>query len=205
MKVTFRCALSGVNCGRSAHTFLVSGLLVATLLLALPQMVLAQTTHTVCKATEPGCDYTSPEAAVNDPAVVAGDTIDITTDTYVLSTTLLVDRSMTILANDSVFDATGRRAIDVSGAATNLSLTNVTIINGLADASGGGALRVAGGAVVTIINGTFENNEGDFGGAIHNVGSTVQINVSVFTGNRAIAGDGGAALTDSGGSPTLHC
>ncbi len=204
MKVTFRCALSGVICGRSAHTFLVSGLLVATLLLALPQMVLAQTTHTVCKAAEPGCDYTSPEAAVNDPAVVAGDTIDITTDTYVLSTTLLVDRSMTIRANDSVFDATGRRAIDVSGAATNLSLTNVTIRNGLADASGGGALRVSDGGVVTVINGTFENNQADFGGAIHNIGSIVNMDVAVFSGNRATAGDGGAVLIDSGGSTTLE-
>jgi len=145
MRVIFRCAISGLICGRSACTFLISGLLVATLLAVLPQMVLAQTptptTHTVCKATEPGCDYTSPEAAVNDSVgVVAGDTIDITTDTYVLSTTLLVDRSMTILANDSIFDADGRRAINVTGAATNLSLTNVTIRNGLADASGGGAL-----------------------------------------------------------------
>jgi len=161
--------------------------------------------HTVCKAAEPGCDYTSPEAAVNDPVrVVAGDTIDITTDTYVLSTTLLVDRSMTILANDSVFDADGRRAIDVTGSGTNLSLTNVTIINGLADASGGGAMLVSLGASVTVINGTFEDNRADFGGAVYNEGSTLTIRESVFTGNRATAGNGGAVLTDGGGSTTLQ-
>ena len=173
----------------------------ATLLVAVPQITWAQTTYTVCPT---GCDYASPEAAVNDPGLADGDTIDVQTNTYVLALTMQVNDSITILANNSIFDADGRRAINVTGAATNLSLTNVTIRNGLADASGGGALRVSDGAIVTVINGTFENNQADFGGAIHNIGSIVNMNVAVFSGNRATAGDGGAVLIDSGGSTMLE-
>ena len=174
----------------------------ATLVVAMPQTARA-VEYSVCPLPAI-CDFTSPEDAVNDIDIVDGDIINIVTDIYVLASTLQVDNSITILANNSVFDADGRRAINVTGAATNLSLTNVTIRNGLADASSGGALRVSDGAIVTIINGTFENNRADFGGAVHNFGSTVNMNVAVFSGNRALAGDGGAVLIDSGGSTTLE-
>ena len=120
----------------------ISILFAATSLLALPLAVEAQDplpdTYTVCPAGPSDCDYATPEAAVNDPARVDGDTIDILTGTYVLVSTLQVNNSITILGNDSVLDADRRRAIDVTGATTNLSLTNLTIRNGLADASGGG-------------------------------------------------------------------
>lgn len=193
-----------VSRGQSIAISLASILLAATLLVAIPQTARAMT-HTVC----PGvgvCSFESPEDAVNSETIIDGDIIDILTGTYVLSATLQVSNSITILGNDSVFDANGiRRAIDVTGAATNFSLSDVTIRNGLADAEsgGGGALRVSGGATVTITGGIFENNQGDSGGAVHNISSTVNIIDSVFIGNRATAGNGGAILTDSGGITNL--
>ena len=84
-------------------------------------------------------------------------------------------------------------------ASTSVS-SNVTIRNGQAPVStGGGALRVTGGSSATIINGTFEDNQADFGGAVFNAASTVTLRESVFTGNQATAGKGGAVFTDTGG------
>jgi len=204
MRTIFRRIASSVNCGLSARTILGPSLLIATLLVGLPQVLLAQTTYTVCKATVGGCDRLSPEAAVNDPTIVAGDIIDITPDTYVLSTTLLVDRSLTILGNGSTFDAAGWRAIKVSGAGTTLNLEDVTIINGLADASGGGAIEVTLGATVIAADITMRDNQADVGGAVHNNASFVEFRRSVFFGNRATAGAGGAILTDGGGWTDLY-
>jgi len=203
MKTTFRVSPVGLWCRYFTNKVVGTVLLSTSLLLVLPQ-VAAAADYSVCKLPAI-CDFQSPEAAVNDPAIVDGDTIDVVGDTYVLAATLQVSNQITILANNSIFDANGIRAIDVTGAATNLSISNVTIRNGQAPvATGGGALRVSGGAVVTIINGAFENNGAEFGGAIHNSGSTVQINVAVFSGNRASAGEGGAILTDSGGITSLN-
>ncbi len=176
-------------------TSCLSTLFAAILLMAIAPVAQAQDI-TVCPS---GCGYTTPEAAVNDPARVDGDTILITQGTYVLGSTLQVNNSITILANNSVFDADGRRAIEVTGQFTNVSMTNVTIRNGVADASGGGALRISDGATVTVINGIFEDNEANFGGAIHNNGSNLTLRESVLTRNRATTGDGGAVLTDNGG------
>ena len=199
MRSILRGVVPGYFCRLSANAYLVSSLFIATLLVAQPQRDRSET-YDVC----PNCTYTTPDDAVNNAGVVDGDTIDVQTGTYVLVNTIQVSNSITILANHSVFDADDGRAIDVTGGSTNLSLTNVTIRNGLADTSGGGALQISGGGTVTIVNGTFEDNRADYGGAIHNIGSTVQINVAVFTGNRATFGDGGAVLTDSGGSTTLE-
>ena len=94
----------------------LSTLFAATLLFAIPPVVQAQVQPniTVCPAGPPSCEYSTPEAAVN--AAGNGDTIEfVVTATYVLGDTLQVDNSITILGNDSVFDADGRRAIDVTG------------------------------------------------------------------------------------------
>lgn len=171
MRTILRPDVSGKVCGPAFSTIIASILLAASLLLTVPQMAQAQTTHTVC---DEGCTFPSPEAAASSGIVVSGDTIDVFTGTYVLGGTILVDKSLTILANDSIFDAAGQRAIDVSGATTNLSLTNVTIRNGQATAgTGGGAFRISGGGVATVVNGTFEDNQAEFGGAVHNDGSTL--------------------------------
>ncbi|MGD9265491.1 MAG: choice-of-anchor Q domain-containing protein, partial [Lysobacterales bacterium] len=153
-------------------------------------------TYTVCPVA---CDYSSPDAAVNDPAIVDGDIIDIQTDTYVIAATMQVDDSITILGNNSVIDANGLRAIDVF-AEVNLSLANVTIRNGQAlPGLGGGAMRMSGSSVATVIGVNFEGNQADFGGAIHNSASTLTLRESVLSGNSATAGVGGAVLTDTGG------
>ncbi len=195
--------MAGLNRGWSLGATIVLFLLTGIVPGAMPQSVLAAT-YSVCPLPAV-CDYQSPDVAVNDPVIVDGDTIDVVTDTYVLGATLQVDKSITILANNSVFDANGTvQAINVSGAATNLSLTHVTIQNGQAGAGfGGGALRVSGGAIVTVINGTFENNQAEFGGAIHNIGSTISLRESTVFGNRATNGQGGAILTQNGGVTNL--
>jgi len=202
MRILYRLARQGLGCEVSAIISVASVFLVVALLAVMPLTAFAQTqpqVYTVC-ALPATCDFTSPEAAVNDPGILDGDTIDIFTDTYVLGSTLQVDQQITILGNDSVFDANGLPAINVTGANTNLSLTNITIRDARANpGSGGGALWVSGGATVTVIGGIFENNQAEFGGALHNSGSTVTLRESVLTGNRATAGNGGAVLTNNGG------
>jgi len=195
MKSNFRGSQVGLWSGCSL------GIVLSIVVFAMPR-VAHSIEYSVCKLPA-SCDYTSPEAAVNDPLIGDGDTINIVTDTYVLSATLQVDNSITILANNSIFDANEARAISVSSE-VRLNLNNVTIQNGRAGPGfGGGALWVSDGSWVTIFNSHFENNRADFGGAIYNDGSTVEINSSVLTGNRATAGQGGAVFTENSGVTTL--
>jgi len=186
----------------------LSTLFAAILMFAIPPVVQAQVApgiYTVCSAGPTTCDYITPEAAVNDQARVDGDTIDILTDTYVLGATLQVDNSITILGNDSVLDANGIRAINVFGATTNFTMSEITIANGQPTPGfGGGAMWISGGATANVVNGTFLNNQAEFGGAIHNTGSTLQINVAEFWGNRATDGDGGAIFTNNLGISNLE-
>ncbi len=185
-------------------TSAVSILFAVILLFATPQTVLAAT-YTVCPV---GCDFTSPELAVdNNVAIADGDTIDVTPGTgpYVLSATIQVVNSITILGHDTVFDGNGMQAMTVSGAGTNLTLTNVTIRNGKADiTTGGGAIWISGGAIVNVVNVIFENNQADFGGAVYNSGSSFNADAAIFIGNHATSGNGGALLTDALGSSYLN-
>ncbi|MFC1777580.1 choice-of-anchor Q domain-containing protein [Pseudomonadota bacterium] len=184
-------------------------LLFLALLAATFQSALAQNIYTVCPP--PGdCTYPSPEAGINDPALdeITGPFyFDVTPGTYVLSETLQVDKEIIVQGNGSVFDANGLRAIEVYSAPPligNLSLNDLTIRNGQATAgNGGGAILVSGGATLTVTGGIFENNQAEFGGAIHNNGSMVDISESVLSGNRATAGEGGAIWTSGGGTTEL--
>ncbi|MDJ0655858.1 MAG: choice-of-anchor Q domain-containing protein, partial [Xanthomonadales bacterium] len=84
--------------------------------MALAPPVHAQTTHTVCSS---GCDYSTPELALADTLnVTSGDTLNIFNDTYVLSSTLVVDRGLTLNFNDSVVDASSLRGVVVDGSST---------------------------------------------------------------------------------------
>lgn len=56
----------------------------------------------------------------------------------------------------------------------------------------GGALFVAAGATAKIADSTFSTNQGGYGSAIESSGSSLRIRDSVFTGNLATVGDGGA-------------
>jgi hypothetical protein len=182
--------------------------LFAALLAAFSQMAWAQVvpgTYTVCLPEVGACDYPSPVLAVNDPDRVDGDVIDITTDTYLIGGTLQVNYNVTIKGNGSVFDANGIRAINVNTPSGNLNLSNITIKNSQAGSGfGGGAIWVWNGARLTVNGGIFENNQAEFGGAIQNSGAYVEINQSVFSGNRAYSGKGGAILTDNGGETLLQ-
>jgi len=90
MRLNFRRVVSGLFCAFSISIISVSSLLTAALLIALPQVAQAQTTHTVCPS---GCDYTSPDIAVNSGSIADGDAINVQTGTYVLINTLQVSNS----------------------------------------------------------------------------------------------------------------
>ncbi|MGB5488830.1 MAG: choice-of-anchor Q domain-containing protein, partial [Lysobacterales bacterium] len=161
-------------------------------------------TYTVCPD---GCDYTTPDAALSGGLIADGDTIDIANETYELGGTMLVQNSITILGNNSVIDANtipGEPAIVVVAAASNVSMSNITIRNAQVDEGNGGALRMTGGVQVNLINVNFENNQAESGGAIYNNGSNLFVNVAVFSGNRATNGDGGAIFTDNLGISNLQ-
>jgi predicted outer membrane repeat protein len=196
---------------RIPFNFSYLNLLFVTLLFAVSQATWAQRqpdTFTVCPppvdAGDPTCDYNSPQEALPVPSIlIDGDVLDVFTGTYVLTGTLQVDKDITILGNGSVFDANGIRAISVWGGG-NLTISDITIRNGQPTAGfGGGAISVWGGSTLTVTGGIFENNQAEFGGAIHNSGSSVKIYHSVFTGNEATLGEGGAILTNNGGETLL--
>ncbi len=131
MRTIFRLATQAFNCELSIDARMLSILILATMMSAIPQTIWAQVqlpgNYDVC----PGvgvCDYESPDAAVNDPARVDGDIIEITTDTYVLASTLQVDDDITINGNGSILDADGFRGVEVAGLNT-VFINDLTISN----------------------------------------------------------------------------
>ncbi|MEM6574293.1 MAG: choice-of-anchor Q domain-containing protein, partial [Pseudomonadota bacterium] len=159
----------------------------------------AQTTYTVCPPGNPSapCTYTSPEAALADNGtVVSGDTLNILNDTYVLTTPLVVDRSLTLNFNGSIVDANGVRGVDVDGTSTIASINDVTIRNGEAPVEEtGGAIRVIGGSDLTLTGSILENNFAENGGGgLSNANSIVTVINTVFIGNSTDE-DGGAVVT----------
>ncbi|MCY2929653.1 MAG: hypothetical protein NTV86_09205, partial [Planctomycetota bacterium] len=95
------------------------------------------------------------------------------------------------------------RIFNVTAPGVNLTLTDMTLTNGLG-LGGGGAIRMSGGGTLTIVDCTIQNSyassaEGSppaWGGGILNLGSTVTISTtsdptaSVITGNGAVDGGG---------------
>ncbi|MEM7704735.1 MAG: choice-of-anchor Q domain-containing protein [Pseudomonadota bacterium] len=158
----------------------------------------AQTTHTVCPPTNPAsCDYDSPEAALADNGtVVAGDTLNILNDTYVLTTPLLVDRSLTLDFNDSLVDADGDRGIAVINASTVATINDVVVINGLVvGADLGGGILVQDASLD--LNGSrLENNTAQAaGGGLASVNATVNVTDTEFIRN-STDGEGAAVLSE---------
>ena len=184
-----------VSCGRSAIASLVAVILVS----ALPQVAEAQTTHTVCPPGNPSapCDYDSPGAALSDTVVVLnGDTLEIANDVYILTAPLVVDRSLILNFNGALVDAAGFRGAEVDGTSTIASINDVTILNGAAPVEeSGGAIRVSGGADLTLTGSTLQNNFAENGGGgLSNANSIVTVLNTAFSGNTT-DGDGGAVVT----------
>lgn len=114
----------------------------------------------------------------------AGDTINITADITLSGSysNFTIDKQLIIEGNNHTLNANGaNRAFNVN-ASGDLTVNDLTIINGHSNLEGG-AIRVVGG-ILTINDSTLQNNDGDGGGAlfIYN-GASATITNSVFIGN----------------------
>ncbi|MFK7956814.1 MAG: hypothetical protein AB8B96_12045, partial [Lysobacterales bacterium] len=196
------------DCGRRVNpsVFSLAFSPVALLLLLLSSGAQAQTTHSVCPPGNPAapCDYDSPEAALADFAtVVAGDTLDVVNDTYVLSTPLVVDRSLTLNFNGALVDADGDRGIAVINSTTAANINDVVLINGLVlGIELGGGILVRDGSLA--LNGSrLERNTAQAaGGGLASVDATVNVTDTEFIGNST---DGqGAAVVSQGATSVLN-
>jgi CSLREA domain-containing protein len=187
-------------------------ILVAALLLLIPERVLAATI-TVTTLDDP----TGPAGtcALRD-AITAANTMTATnncaagtgTDTINFSVSGTIDLGSTLptIKNSSphslTIDGTGQ-SITISGQnlyevmvvqAATLNLANLTIANGNND--NGGGLDNEGGGTVTVTNCTFSDNQGEAGGAINNE-ATMSVTNSTFINNSA-PGNGGGGIFDDG-------
>ena len=127
-----------------------------------------------------------------DSTPVGGEILLIGGETYTILDEIRISKAITIKSNDStknaIINLENNRAfyIDNKG---NLTLINITIINGKGDS--GGAI-VNNGGTLTVSGSTFSNNQADhFGGAIVNNWGTLIISDSTFSNNLA-AYEGGA-------------
>jgi filamentous hemagglutinin family protein len=161
------------------------------------------------------------QAAIDAIGTVNGlSSINIGTGTYTLATPLNINKSLTLngVPGVGVSTLSGNNAIrvmNISGAATNVTLSNLTIQNGLAF-NGGGIFN--DGSNLTILNSTFAGNRAiggngadgsatgagggggggaGLGGALFSTGGTISILNSTFVSNQAIGGNGGAGFANN--------
>jgi hypothetical protein len=140
--------------------------------------------RTVCAS---GCKYTNIAAAI--AAAKAGDTISIL-DAVHTESNITVDRSLTIQgqgAAKTAVDGAQNGTVFTVDAGVTATFRNLTIRNGLSDASGGGILN---DGTLTVNNSNFSNNVGVYGGGILNLG-TLSVFDSTFSSNSAALGGGG--------------
>ncbi|MFA7242204.1 MAG: Ig-like domain-containing protein, partial [Sulfuricellaceae bacterium] len=141
--------------------------------------------------------------------VAAGGTITfdpaIANQTITLTSTLAVDKSVTIDGGSQNLTVSGNNAVRVFNIADGATVTlqKLTIANGNNDTDGGGGIRNGNG------NGTLTLNQvilsgnagtGAGGGGLYNAGGAVTISNSLFTGNSASDGGG---VRNSGGTLNL--
>ena len=127
-------------------------------------------------------------------AAIAGGTIPLTAVLPTIADDL-------VITGDVTLDGQGAVQIALVDTAEPVTLTGLTLTNGVA--ASGGALGIAAGADVTLDTVTVSNNVGNggtatSGGAIDNAG-TLTVTGSNFTNNDASAGSGsGGAIISSG-------
>jgi hypothetical protein len=157
--------------------YLACSVLVPIFLLFFVFTVLAApsaTTYTVCAS---GCDFSSIQTAIN--AAISGDTINLSGETF--TEPFYVDgKSLTIQgagAENTIIQAANApgvasdRVIEIYAAA-KVTLTGVTVRNGVAPDPGGGAASIGGGIYnvgeLTLTHSIVTNNDADYGGGIFN-------------------------------------
>ena len=103
----------------------------------------------------------------------------------------------------------GGNSVGVFSVNTGVTFTvqNLTIANGNSAAPDGGAITNRG--TLTVTNGTFSDNRGNFGGGVLNLRGTVTVTNSTFSGNSAYhvgetyGGGGGAGIANVSGTVTV--
>jgi RHS repeat-associated protein len=160
-----------------------------------------------------GCDFSPTTVAqlISDINTANGntqaDTICLVTDgTYTFTTEYDssnalpdIESEITIEGQGATFTRSGTntfRFLEVDSDGT-LTINNLTLDNGNAEGSSGGAIQNDGGVLI-ISNSTFTNNEADGGGAIdNNEAASLTVIDSDFSGNEAVDDGGGAIDNDA--------
>jgi hypothetical protein len=149
----------------------------------------------VAATTEPSTVSDGPSLATAVRDAKAGDTILLQAGTFALTTTLVVDKNLTIKGvgrpdASVVTIASGLRAsvIKVTSNAT-VTVEGVTITGGNPRGDGGGVL-VDTGATLRLLNSTVRGNKATEGGGIHNSGR-LEVDSSTIVDNNARSGGGG--------------
>lgn len=151
-------------------------------------------------------DFTQIESAVT--AATAGDTVHICEGDYVPTATIVVDKNLSFVGDDSgsthVSGGDARRMFDLVAGATEVSFTELTMWNGLPSSGNGGAIRAdVPGLALTITNCYFWGNTGAAGGgAIFAVGD-VDVTNTLFMSNGGASTQYGGAIYSLGGTVTL--
>jgi hypothetical protein len=173
----------------------------------------------------PDSDHPNPTygpAADGDIVYLAGDLTSVSTNPGAQTTdditgaTVYINKNVAIFGNGHKIDGKNFPVFDVEGTAADetevkVSISNLRIENGGYSRKLGGAVFVEGNSSLGVYNSSFANNTagrtGDAinggGGAIYlnpHGGGTPKVNAvnSVFTGNKAPRGTGGAILAISG-------
>jgi len=179
--------------GRSVLITLMMVLVMVTL--AVPTPIAQAATFTVTSNADSGVGSLR-QAIIDANGAAGGDTI--TFDPSLSGQTITLGSALPFLTSDLTIDGSslaahvkisGNNAVQVFAInLVNLTLTHLDIINGNAS-DGGGILN---NSTLTVNNSTFSGNKADLGGGggIVNLGGTVKVNNSTFSGNSA---------TDSGG------
>jgi hypothetical protein len=134
-----------------------------------------------------------------------GDTIDATGISGVLTLTtgeLLVDKSVTINgpgADVLAVDGNAASRVFQITSGQTVTISDLTIRNGLEGSFGGGILNGVG-ATLTITNSTLSGNTAGFGGGTFDSGTLTIVN-STVSGNTA--SQGGGTYSDGGGTLTI--
>ncbi|MDI6723994.1 MAG: hypothetical protein QMD61_05055 [Methanobacterium sp.] len=131
--------------------------------------------------------------------VSPGGTVHVANGTYTGTgnVNLTINKNVTINGesrDSAIIDRQNLNRIFIISSGYNITLTNLTLRNGLASNSNGGAIQNNGGTL-TINNCALTNNRASrtadstavYGGAIYNTG-TLTINNSIFTGNTVTSG-----------------
>jgi Ca2+-binding RTX toxin-like protein len=142
-------------------------------------------------------------------AGLAGQTITLEQGQLVLAKDLTItgdvdgDRKadITISGNDAT------RIFEIIGAGTEVELRSLTLTEGNAGISFGGAILAQSGTALSVIDSTIADSAADTGGGIYAGGATLRVVNSTLAGNEATSFGGGVSIADGSASfvnATIH-